>query len=81
VSYQEDATCGVRKEGQHWRHFHQGGDHPGLFSNDEAARWGCNVTPADAIEINRERLIDMEDVRAAIRKRLAEYARDPEGNS
>jgi hypothetical protein len=69
MSYVEDATCGIRAEGEHWRHFHQGGDHPGLFVDRDTARWGCNVPPSDAIEINRSRLINMDDVRAAILKR------------
>jgi hypothetical protein len=70
MAYAEDATCGIRPEGDHWRHFHQGGDHPGLFIDADTARWGCNVTPADAVEINRDRLIDKQDISAAIRKRL-----------
>jgi len=70
MAYTENATCAIRKEGAHWRHFHDGGDHPGRFADADAARSGCNVTPDDAVEINRARLIDMEDVRASIRKRL-----------
>jgi hypothetical protein len=71
MAYAEDATCAIRPEDKHWRHFHQGGDHPGKFLDAETARWGCNVTPEDAERINGTgRLIDMTDVREAIRKRL-----------
>jgi hypothetical protein len=74
MAYTENATCGIRRVGDHWRHFHDGGDHPGLFADAEAARGGCNVLPEDAVIINRERLLTAEDVRAAIRKRLTALA-------
>jgi len=71
MPYAEDATCAIHPEGDHWRHFHQGGYHPGLFIDADTARSGCNVTPEDAVEINKTRLINMDDVRASICKRLA----------
>ena len=54
---------GVRKEMDHWRYFDDDGDYPGLFTDADAARWGCWLTEARAAEINATRLITIEDTR------------------
>lgn len=64
--------CGIFKEGEHYRHFHDAGTLPGLYSDDEAARWGCWVQDEDAARLNANgHLITMADVRECMNERLS----------
>lgn len=68
---------GIRKDGDGWRCFGDEGYYPGLFER-EAARWGTWAKPDDVYRINiqENRLITMDDIRAFITRDLPPEPRE-----